>query len=241
MRVIVSIVLLCLTASIVSADDKRFSLTAPDFLRNSGFLQHILPRFSMKTGIKIDDGDGLVFQTRPAGQVVFSSQGTHYFLDGVDTKAEQRFRDWLISDIGRRTIESFENDAGVTFQAVAEQAETVQAADFTGDAIKGETLSLALCGRCHVVNDTNRMNDIGSTPSFAVLRTFSDWDVRFQIFYTLKPHGAFTQVDGVTDPFDPLRPSPIAPIAMTIQDLDAIIAFVATVQPADLGAPIQHQ
>ena len=32
---------------------------------------------------------------------------------------------------------------------------------------------------------------------------------RFDAFYTLAPHPAFTQIDGVTDPFPIDRPSPI--------------------------------
>ena len=72
-------------------------------------------------------------------------------------------------------------------------------------------------------------------------RTLPGWLKRFEGFYALKPHGAFTQVADVTPPFNPARPSPIVPIEMTLDDLDAILAYVATVAPADLGAPIQSQ
>ena len=76
-----------------------------------------------------------------------------------------------------------------------------------GDALRGEEVSLSHCGRCHVVSDKNRMNSIGSTPSFAVLRTLRDWEDRFQAFYVLNPHPAFTQITDVTKPFDATRPS----------------------------------
>ena len=85
------------------------------------------------------------------------------------------------------------------------------------------------------------MNAIGSTPSFALLRTFEDWDYRFQAFFALKPHPAFTQVAEITEPFPEDVPSPIVPVEITLDDLDAILAFVATIAPADLGAPLQSQ
>ena len=62
-----------------------------------------------------------------------------------------------------------------------------------------------------------------------------------EAFSDMKTHGAFTQVEDVTPPFDPLSPSPIVPVEMTLDDLDAILAYVWTIKPADLGAPIQSQ
>jgi hypothetical protein len=80
---------------------------------------------------------------------------------------------------------------------------------------------------------------MGASPSFRLLRTFPDWQNRFEAFFTLKPHPAFTQVEDVTEPFPIHLPSPIAPIEVTLDEIDAILAYVATVEPADLGAPIQ--
>jgi len=85
------------------------------------------------------------------------------------------------------------------------------------------------------------MNAIGSTPSFALMRNFGDWEGRFQTFFLLKPHPAFTQVADVTDPFPDNLPSPIAPIEVTLDEIDAIVAYVATIAPADLGAPVQSR
>jgi hypothetical protein len=107
--------------------------------------------------------------------------------------------------------------------------------------VLGRKLSGELCGRCHVVYADDRMNDIGSTPSFFVLRAMRNWDVRFQTFYALNPHPAFTQVTDVTPPFPIDRPSPIVPVEMTLDDLEAILAYVSGIAPADLGAPLQHQ
>ena len=57
----------------------------------------------------------------------------------------------------------------------------------------------------------------------------------------LNPHPAFTQVADVTPPFHEERPPPIIPVEMTLDDLQAILAYVAALEPADLGAPIRHQ
>ena len=117
------------------------------------------------------------------------------------------------------------------------EVEVVQV--LTGDAALGEKVALTQCGRCHVVNETNRMNAIGSTPSFALMRTFSDWQERFETFFILKPHPAFTQVAEITEPFPDHLPSPIAPVEVTLDEIDAITAYVSSIEPADLGAPIQ--
>ncbi len=73
------------------------------------------------------------------------------------------------------------------------------------------------------------------------MRSFDDWDVRFSSFYVLKPHGAFTQIEDVTEPFPEDLPSPIAPLELTLDDIDAILAYVASIEPAALGAPLTGQ
>lgn len=103
------------------------------------------------------------------------------------------------------------------------------------DYAPGEKLALMNCGRCHVVGPKNRMGGIGSTPSFAVLRTLPDWEERMKAFWTLRPHPAFTQVEGMTEPFPPHLPPHVHPIRLTLQELDAIIAYARSVEPADLG------
>ena len=234
---------LCVWSIAATAQDKQFSLSAPDELVDTGFLKHLLPRFSLKTGIRIvvNGPDPQVVLPTDTGIPVFQGPKTVWRLEATDAKFPQRFRDWLTSDVGLRTITAFKPDGTVLFGPPTEEVQVVEAVAIEGDAVEGERLSLSLCGRCHVISEKNRMNGMGSTPSFAVLRTLSNWENRFEAFYALKPHGAFTQVEDVTPPFDPLRPSPIVPVEMTLDDLDAILAYVWTIKPADLGAPIQSQ
>ena len=85
------------------------------------------------------------------------------------------------------------------------------------------------------------MKAIGSTPSFKLMRSFEDWRRRYEAFYLLNPHPAFTQVFEVTEPFAAHLPSPIVPIEVSLDEIAAIVAYVATLKPADLGSPIQSQ
>ena len=234
--------LLIALAPTVRAQD-ALGLATPDEITESGLLKFVLPRFSLKTGVRVvpDPGGAMVLSTGGDGRPVMQRGDTVYRLVIGDDPRQARFLDWLTSEIGVRTIESFEPADGDPFTAPAPIEVEVAELSFDGDPIQGEALSLTLCGRCHVIGPQNAMNSIGSTPSFAVLRAMSTWGDKFQQFYVLRPHGAFTQVEGVTPPFDPSRPSPIAPVEMTLDDLDAILAFVAQVKPADLGAPLQFQ
>ncbi len=231
-----------LTAS-PALTQEALGLAAPDTVAKSGLLKHILPRFSLKTSVRVvpDLGATMVLATSPPGEPVFQGDGVTYYLRIAETKRQQRFRDWMISDVGKNTIDSFKPDGVQPFSARFEVTIESAAPVFEGDAARGADLSLQHCGRCHVIGPQNRMNGLGSTPSFAVLRSLADWDQRFQEFYVRKPHGSFTQVNGVTEPFAPDRPPPIVPVQITLDDLDAILAFVADVQAADLGAPLQTQ
>ena len=106
------------------------------------------------------------------------------------------------------------------------------------DYAPGEKLTLLNCGRCHVVSPKNRMGGIGSTPSFAVLRTIEDWEDRMKAFWTLRPHPAFTQIEGMTAPFPENRPPTVHPISLTPEELDVIIKYARTIKPADLGSDL---
>jgi len=68
------------------------------------------------------------------------------------------------------------------------------------------------------------------------MRNYDDWKARFEAFYTEPPHIAVTQIEGITEPFDPARPSPIAPMLLTEADVEAIMAFVETIEPKDVGS-----
>ena len=224
------------------AQDRAFELAAPETLVESGFLKHLLPRFSLKSDIRITLTDGPAAAAFGAdGVPVFRRDGTVWHFDAEPGDATDRFREWLLSDVGKRTIEGFTPTTGAPFSAdVARTVQQVTVA-LTGDAALGEKISMVQCGRCHVVSDANRMNAIGSSPSFALMRSFPDWQERFETFFMLKPHPAFTQVADVTEPFPEHLPSPIAPIEVTLEEIEAITAFVGSIPPADLGAPIQIQ
>ena len=211
-------------------------------------MEYVLPRFSLKTGVRVEivaqgaDAD-LSLTNQSAGTPVFRGPGATWSLmrlgDGHEDAA--RFVDWLSGEIGLRTVTSFEVDGTALFTPPPVKEKKVVEVSFDGDAVLGRKLSDKLCGRCHTVTEEDRMSDIGSTPSFFVLRAMPDWGRRFQSFYALNPHPAFTQVAEVTPPFPMDRPSPIIPVEMTLDDLDAILAYVSALAPADLGAPIQHQ
>ncbi|MCL3881059.1 hypothetical protein [Marivita sp. GX14005] len=222
--------------------DKRFSLAAPEKLQGSGFLDYLLPRFSLKTRMAIEmqtTQSAADARFGDAGVAVFEGDGRVWHFDPGPDPDAQRFGEWLRSDIGRRTIEAFSADGAPVFSAVTQRPLAAPKAALDGDAARGERASLALCGRCHVIGEANRMNSIGSTPSFAVLRTLRNWRTRFETFYVQNPHPAFTQIAGLTAPFDPSRPSPIRALEMSLSDLDDILAFVQSVPPADLGRPVQ--
>ncbi len=239
-------VLLCLSLTLTATpswSQEALGLAAPDEVSDSGLLQHILPRFSLKTGIRVvaDESGIMSLAPSPPGDPVFARDGVIYHLRIDDSAKQIRFRDWLQSDIGKRTVEGFAPSGGIPFSASFEIAIVTEEVEVDGNALLGEDLSMTHCGRCHVIGPQNRMNGLGSTPSFAVLRAMPDWSERFQAFFALNPHPAFTQIEGVTEPFPPERPSPIHPVEMSLDDLEAILAFVAALRAADLGAPLQFQ
>ena len=109
------------------------------------------------------------------------------------------------------------------------------------DYAPGEKLTLINCGRCHVVSEKNRMGGIGSTPSFAVIRTWENWEDKMKAFWTFRPHPAFTQVEGMTEPFPEDQPSHIHPITLTLDEVARILDYARTIEPADLGPDLGLQ
>ncbi|KMK65755.1 hypothetical protein [Puniceibacterium sp. IMCC21224] len=236
--------ILAATSAMAQDADKMFRLAVPDILADSGLMKYMLPRFSLKTATRValvDAGAAADATFGDTGTVAFEGLGQVWRLE-VSTDADaQRFADWLQSDAGRSAVGGFMADGVAVFSTEVTEKRIVAPMRFDGDAARGAVLSLQHCGRCHVVGAVNRMKAIGSTPSFAVLRTLSNWRDRFMGFYALNPHPAFTQVAEVTLPFDQSYPSPITPVEITLDELEDILAFVAAVSPADLGAPIQSQ
>lgn len=228
------------------ANDKLVRLVVPQALVDSGLLKFMLPRFTLKTQVRFEllaDGAPADAALGAEGTPVFTGAGQTWSLAvrNPDHPGTQRFKDWITSEIGQRAITGFKPGGQQAFTLpTAVVQETVDLA-FDGDADIGKKLSRLHCGRCHVAAPEDKFNTIGSTPSFFLLRTMGDWSDRFESFYVLKPHGAFTQIEDVTEPFPVDRPSPIVPIEMTLEDLEAIVAYVAAIQPADLGAPLKTQ
>ncbi|MCB2084400.1 MAG: hypothetical protein KDD90_10155, partial [Sphingomonadaceae bacterium] len=176
------------------------------------------------------------------GRLVFSGPENDWYLETEpDSENAGKFEEWLAGDVGQRTLASFSANGKQPFTpAAAKKAQKVNVVA-TGDAVLGESLAERHCGRCHMVNEKTRMTTIGSTPSFALMRGFPDWDNRFEAFYVLNPHPSFTIVTEVTEPFDETRPPPIAPLELSLEDIEAILAFVRTIEPADLGSPLKLQ
>ena len=268
------IVAVALWAGVAVAEDRTLVLVADARLEASGLLRHLVPRFALKTGIRvevlaIDDaalgaaldagradvllaGQALVLPLaeaagrrppRVAFRALHAGGGGAYaamLLDsGPGAEHGRRFVDWLYSDIGQNTLAQFAGAGGQVYAPGDEPAPEPEPVVPEGDVEAGAHLALFHCGRCHVVSEANRFSGIGSTPSFAALRALPQWQEKFSTFWMLNPHPVFTQVEGLTEPFDPARPPHVAPVELSFEDLTAIVAFVATIRPRDLGAPVE--
>lgn len=230
----------------VWADDRQVHLHAPDVLIETGVFKHILPRFSLKTQVRVvivPDPQQADVALGETGRPLFQGLGQTWHVDlrNAGHKGTDRLVDWLRSDVGQRAIIGFAPDGQPLFEPPgAVQVEAV-ALEMDGDADIGLKVAQTRCARCHALASGNTFGGIGSTPSFAVLRSLTDWEERFTAFYVLKPHAAFTQITEVTPPFPEDRPPPIVPIELTLDEVDAVLAYVAAMPAADLGAPLQHQ
>ena len=98
---------------------------------------------------------------------------------------------------------------------------------------KGREVVRQHCTRCHVVPNMNPYGGIGSTPSFAALKWLSDWEQRFEVFYTLPPHPALVSIQGVSEERSASLPVFVAEIELQIDDVDAILSFVRTLETPD--------
>lgn len=235
----------------VVAEQRRFTLAVPAALVDSGLLRFIVPRFSLKNATRVEIvGEGADAVARlelgGAGRSVFRGPEGDWTLalseggeDGLE--AARRFETWLTGEIGRNTVAAFEIDGRRPYAPVDPADAGATKIEIRGDSVKGERLAVRHCGRCHAVNAATQLTTIGSTPSFALLRGFEDWMRRFQSFYSLNPHPAFTLVAGVTPPFDITLPPPISPVRVSVDDIQSILAYVVTIEPADLGAPLQFK
>ncbi|MFD1343319.1 c-type cytochrome [Litorisediminicola beolgyonensis] len=222
--------------------DRAFSLAIPEALEDSGFAAYVLPRYALKTGTRITrlpgdaEADAVLGPSGPP--VILRGDASWGFDSNGDPDAEA-FHDWLTSEIGRETIAAFVPAEGAGFTPPDRDVVTDEVITFTGDAALGAKVSERACGRCHALSAADRMRSIGSTPSFPALRALPNWSERFEGFFALNPHPSFTQVEDVTAPFDPMRPPPIVPVRLTLDEIDHILAYVAEMSAADLGAPVE--
>jgi mono/diheme cytochrome c family protein len=238
--------IIALGAGAAWAEDAPLRLSAPVAMQDAGFLTHLLPRFRFKTRISVvavAPGDGADMAFGADGARVFADAdgaATRLAITATDPAAAARadkFRDWLFSAPGRAAIEGFPPGGPPVYTARLAPEVVEVAPVIEGDTFLGADLALRHCGRCHVVDSRNRMGGIGSAPSFAAMRGRDGWIELFRLYWTQNPHPSFTQVLGLTEPFDPSRPAFIAPVTITPEDIEAILAYVATLTPLDLGAP----
>jgi mono/diheme cytochrome c family protein len=245
MRVWLLILALALLPFKVAAEGRAVALYAPPALVDTGLLDYALPRFTLKTQVRVtrvDDPGAAQVLLGSEGRPLFEGAGQLWSMRVVEeTEWTARFADWLGGEIGQATVLSYAPQGAPLF-ALPQIAEPApEAPVLAGDPALGLRVARQKCTRCHRVEPGSAMIGIGSTPSFSVLRSLPDWQARFAGFYALNPHPAFTQIDEVTPPFDKARPSPIVPIEMTLDEVDAVTAYVAAIAAADLGAPLAHQ
>lgn len=245
MRVWLLILALAVLPFKAVAEERGVTLYAPPALVDSGVLKYALPRFSLKTQVRVtlvDSPEAAEIVLGAAGVPLFQGAGAVWALDSrAETEWTAKLADWLTGEIGRNTVLSYAPDGVALFTPPPEVTRTVAAVALTGDPALGHRVARAQCARCHAVDDATRMGGIGSSPSFAVLRSLPGWQARFTGFYALNPHPSFTQIAEVTPPFDHTRPSPIVPVEMTLDEVEAVLAYVAGMTAADLGAPLAHQ
>ncbi len=244
-RCLIVVLALCFGTS-AGADDRLVRLAVPDVLAESGLMRYMLPRFTLKTQVRVElvgPEASAHAAIGDAGIPVFVGLGRTWSLDVLspDHNGTNRLAAWIVDVTGQRAITGYTVDGVQPFTLPVEETATVTVVEYDGDEVRGKQVSRVHCGRCHVTARGDEGLGIGSTPSFFALRGFEDWEARFAAFFVLKPHPAFTQIEGVTEPFPIDRPSPIAPLELTPEDIDAIIAYVAGIEPAELGAPIRHQ
>jgi len=230
---------------LAGADDRPVRLYVPEVLIETGLLRHVLPRFSLKTQVQVEIvAAGIAdIALGASGQALFEGAGQVWSMavQTHDHAGTTRFADWLTSEVGRRTITSFAPNGTALFTLSSVSSTAEAEVEFDGNQALGRQVSRTKCIRCHSVDDDTQLAGIGSTPSFAVLRSLSNWQDRFATFYVRNPHPSFTIIANLTAPFPRDRPPPIAPITLTLDELENVLAYVGAMQAADLGAPLIHQ
>ena len=97
-----SLFVVALAAGAARAQEADVRLAVPDALEQSGFMQYLVPRFSLKTSIRIERvgaGDAAEMQFGPEGTAVFMGLGETWSLSHDGDARAERFLDWLTSEI----------------------------------------------------------------------------------------------------------------------------------------------
>lgn len=235
---IVAVLLIALFTQPALAQDEPTPVRAAPALIESGLMQRLGALFRFRTRERIE-----AIESGEAAIAIEAAGEADAFFEARDGEARYRvtgqgaFVDWLRSEAGKRALAGYRTDGAPLYRLVVARPEPkVERA-----AVKdhpGEPLALRHCGRCHVIGPMNKFGGIGSTPSFPALRTIPHWEEKFAAFWTYNPHPAFTQVAEVTPPFPDHRPSPIAPMELTLEEVELIADYAATIPPADLGQPV---
>jgi hypothetical protein len=230
------------------AAQEALTLRMPEAMRDNGFAQHLLPRFAFRSRIRISPVDPSaaaamqLSQDGPGDAVLSDAEGHVYRLSVLDSDQAppaRVFVDWLQSDVGRAAISAFRVGDVAPYTPVEAIVAPVAAIVIDGDPVRGLDLSRQYCQRCHVVHPSKPFAGIGSTPSFAALKSMPGWQDSFAGFYAANPHRALIGVTGVTDPNHPDRPVPIAPITLTLDQINDILAYADSIEAKDLGMPVQ--
>lgn len=101
-----------------------------------------------------------------------------------------------------------------------------------GRTARGEEIARNHCRRCHRLSDADRFGGLDNVPSFPLLvEKRPDWRERFATFHARRPHPAFVTIRGVTQREAHLPPT-VAVIEITLEEVDDLVAFAATLEPA---------
>ena len=235
------------------AESPDLTLAAPPELAETGLPKHLFPRFRFKSRIRLalakpGETADMALAPEPPGVPVFTERATGrtWYLrlppEGapVRDKAEA-FLAWLQSKPGRAAIAAFPPGSEPLFAPAKAVAAVEKAPEFKGDPLRGHEIARRHCMRCHVVDSESPYAGIGSTPSFAAMRSFPDWQDTFAAFWAANPHRAVVTVEDMSEEKDPERPLHVAPVLLTQKDLDDLMAYVATIKPKDLGKPIEFR
>ncbi|KRO87594.1 MAG: hypothetical protein ABR89_08400 [Rhodobacter sp. BACL10 MAG-120910-bin24] len=230
---------------LIANTERSFKIWVDVKLSQTGLLDFLLPRFSLKNNTKVEivskrtDSDLAlgVSNSEPIFAMNFDKYGV---LTINENHSAVFFIEWMRSGVVETAVAAFNALNGTTFLHISRDVQRVEIV-FEGNATLGAKLAKQHCGRCHKVGQSESEFGIGSTPSFRALRALKDWDERMMSFYVRNPHPAFMRVEGISEEFDEERPATISPIELSIEDTEALQSYVSGLEPANLGEEVVYQ